>query len=182
MGWFDWMRHTAGKVGKAIRELSREPIELPEEIAFPSEQYPTTIEEVEEWKAEQEHTSRFIREDLPDEAIRLGRGVPNLKRLTNVWQRSDWVQQDITEIQPGAGQYLKVRNVLIEPDGTMTYVDVRFAEGEMYNDEENIRAVASNIETETLDKYDLKDKDRTLFAKQYIAHQETYIEQFVSIR
>lgn len=181
MGVFDWLRHTASQVSRAIKLIGREDITLHPDIALPPEAYPATVEELEEIVARQVQAGRFIRTELPEEAIRLARGVKSQVKLTNVWQIRQWTGQNILEIQPRSGQYLSVRGVFIGPDGKMSFVDVRFPEGQGFDWDEFYRRAASALEDDFIANYEGAQYDRTGFVKKFLAHVEPYIEHFKSI-
>ena len=100
MGWFDWLRELGQSVSTAIASGLREIIDLPEAIRpyiFPR---PAAPEEIEEIIEDLIATDRFIQEAIPDEAIRLARGVPAREDLKNVARLREWVATDPRDVLP----------------------------------------------------------------------------------
>lgn len=179
MGWFDWIRHTAGKVGEAIRLGSREPIELPEEIALPSEVYPATVGELEKLMEEHEQATRFISEEVYDQADRLAKGVLGYEALKTKARVRQWTMLPPEEVVPGPGQQVSVRGVYVGPDGEMFSLDIAFPTGEKYTKEEYMKRAASAIDDETAKRYKLDTpKKRYDFLRDYLVTQEVYLQSF----
>lgn len=178
MGWFDWVRETAAAVGEVIATGLRGIIELAEEIrpyVFPRPATPEAIEEVIE---EMAATESFIQEVIPDEALRLARGVLASERLTNVARVRQWTTLDPWEVEASSKYQISVRRVIVGPDGAMTHVDVAFPVGEAYTEDEMIRRAASALDDKFVKKYDM---GRSALVRQYTLTQETYLQTFVPL-
>lgn len=178
MGWFDWIRETATAVGETIATGLRGIIELAEEIrpyVFPR---PASLEAIEEIVEEMAYTERFIEEAIPDEALRLARGVLQRETLTNVARIRDWTQARPEDIMPGPDEIISQRRVLVGPDGTMTHVDIGGGYGVPYDEDEYLRAAASALDDDFVSQYDI---GRSELVRQYTIATETYITRYVPL-
>lgn len=178
MGWFDWLGYTARAIGEVIETGLRGIIELAEEIRLYVAPRPATPEQIREIMEEMAYTERFIQEAIPDEAIRLARGVLAREPLTNVARLRQWSAVSPEYMVPSEDYYISVRRVLVGPDGVMTHVDVRFPSGEAYTEDEMIKRAASALDDEFADRYDM---GRSALVRQYTLVQEGYIETFVAL-
>lgn len=176
MGWFDWVRETAGKVTTAVKTGLRGVIELPEEIEPEIVARPATLEQIEEALEEAVYAERFIQEVVPDEAIRLARGVQFYEPLTNVACMRHWTAQDITQIKASADYQISVRAVLVAPDGQMTYVDVAFPTGEAFSWDEFTRRAASALDDDFVNQYE--EVGRSQMVRSWNVAMEPYIQRF----
>lgn len=174
MGLFEWLRHTARRVGIAIDTGLRGIIGLHEEIEPYIPTRPATPEQIEEIVDQLLDTQRFIQEELPDEARRLARGVRFYEPLTNVARMRHWTAQALEDIPPSLDYQISVRGVVIGPDGTMTHVDVGFPVGEAYTEDEFIKRAASALDDEFVDRYDM---GRSALVRQYTVATEGYIQR-----
>lgn len=174
MGFFDWIRHTASRVGIAIDTGLRGIIDLHPEIEPYIPDRPATPEQIEEVVEELLDTQRFIQEELPDEARRLARGVRFYEPLTNVARMRHWTVRALEEIPPSLDYQISVRGVVIGPDGTMTHVDVAFPIGEAYTEDEFIKRAASALDDEFADGYQMGRSD---IIRQFTVHKEAYIQR-----
>lgn len=178
MGWFDWIAHTAGRVAETIHEIAREFIELHPEIRPYIPFRPAPPEVIEEIVEELVYTERFISEALPEEAIRLARGVPHWEALTNVARIREWTTMDVYDIPASPDYQISVRGVLIAPDGTMQHVDVGFPTGEAYSYDEFVRRAASSLEDDFVAQYDIGRSD---IIRQWLVASEPYIQSYVPL-
>lgn len=178
MGWADWVRHTVEAVSGVIKTGLRGIIELAEEIRpyiFPR---PADIETIEEIVEEMAATERFIEKAIPDEALRLARGVLAREKLTNVYRLRSWTAASPESIKPGPNEIISQRRVLVGPDGTMTHVDIGGGYGVPYNEDEYLRAAASALDNDFVKKYKI---GRSQLVRQYTLVVETYIDTYVPI-
>lgn len=178
MGWFDWIRHTGQRVTEAIREISREFIELHPELQPYIPFRPAPPEIIEEIVEDLIVTDRFIKEALPDEARRLARGVLTYEPLRNVARVREWTAMDVMDIPASPDYQISVRGVLIAPDGSMQHVDVAFPTGEAYSYDEFVRRAASALEDDFVAEYDI---GRSAMIRQWIVATEPYIQTFVPL-
>jgi len=178
MGWFDWIAETGRAVAEAIRTGAREFIELHPELQPYIPFRPAPPEVIEEIVEELVYTDRFIQEALPEEAVRLARGVLAREPLTNVARLREWTQMDVTDIPASLDYQISVRGVVIAPDGTMQHVDVAFPTGERYTYDEFVRRAASSLEDDFVSQYDIGRSD---IIRQWMVAQEPYIQTFVPL-
>lgn len=179
MGWFDWIRHTAGKVSEAIKIKSREPIGLPEELALPEEVYPATVEELEELMEQQVQATRFISEGVYEQADRLAKGARAYEPLKTRARVRQWVQQTPEQVVPGPGQQVSVRKVYIGPDGEMFSLDIAFPTGERYTESEYLKRAASALDDEIAQRYGVETpSQRYGFLREYVVAEEVYLQSF----
>jgi len=178
VGWLDWVRETAAKVGEVVRTGLRGIIDLPEEIRpviFPRPETPEAIEEIVE---ELVYTDRFIEEALPPEALRLARGVLYREPLTNVARLREWTAARPEDIIPGSNEIISQRRVLVGPDGQMTHVDIAGGYGTPYDADEFLRKAAAALDDDFVSQYDI---GRSALVRQYTVAVETYIQTYVPL-
>ena len=178
MGWFDWVAETAGKIRTAIRTGLRGVIDLPEEIEPYIPTRPATPAQIEDIVEELVYTERFIEEALPDEALRLARGVLTREPLRNVARVRQWTTLDPYDIPPSLDYQISVRGVLVAPDGKITHVDVAFPTNEAYSYDEFVRRAASSLEDDFVAEYDM---GRSAMVRQFLAVSEPYIQTYVPL-
>ena len=179
MGWFEWIAETGRKVAEAIRTGAREFIELHPELRPYIPFRPAPPEVIEEIVEELIATDRFIEEGLPEEAVRLARGVLAREPLRNKARVRQWTAMDLTEIPASPKYQISVRGVLIAPDGTMQHVDVAFPTGEKYTYDEFVRRAASSLEDKFVKQYDVGRSD---MIRQWMVAQEGYIQTYVPLK
>lgn len=175
MGWFDWLLETGGKVTEAIRTGAREFIELHPELQPYIPFRPAPPEVISEIVEELIYTERFIQEALPEEAIRLARGVPFYEKLTNVARMRHWTVMAPEDIPASLDYQISIRGVVVAPDGKMQTVDVAFPTGEKYTRDEFVRRAASALEDDFVAEYDI---GRSEIIRQWLVAQESYIQRF----
>lgn len=178
MPWYEWVAETVGKVTTAVRTGLRGVIELAEEIRPAIYPRPADVEAIEEIVEEMVATERFIQEVIPDEALRLARGVLTREPLRNVTRVRQWTALDPLEVAASDDYQITVRRVLVGPDGKMTHVDVAFPVGEAYTEDEMIRRAASALDQDFADAYTI---GRSSLVRQYTVTQEVYLQTFVPL-
>jgi hypothetical protein len=178
MGFFDWIRRTAEQIYEAIETGLRGVIGLHEEIEPYLPTRPATMAQIEEAIEELVDTQRFIREALPDEALRLARGVLDWEPLKNVARVRQWTAMALEDIPASDNYQISVRGVLVGPDGKMTHVDVAFPTGEAYSYDEFLRRAASSLEDDFVANYDM---DRSSIVRQFTVALEPYLQTFVPL-
>lgn len=120
----------------------------------------------------------FIREALPDEALRLARGALDYEPLRNVARVRQWTALDPLDIPPSPDYQISVRGVVIGPDGNMAHVDVAFPTNEAYTWDEFVRRAASALEDDFVANYDIARSD---LIRQYLVVSEPYIQTYVPL-
>lgn len=178
MPWYEWVAETVRKVSEVIETGLRGVIELAEEIRpviFPRPATPEAIEEIVE---ELVATERFIEQVIPDEAIRLARGVQYREPLTNVVRIREWTHARPEDIMPGPDEIISQRRVIVGPDGKMTHVDVGGGYGVPYDEDEYLRAAASALDDDFVAEYDI---GRSALVRQYTIATETYITRYAPL-
>lgn len=179
MGWFDWVRETAGKVGIAISTGLRGIIGLPEEIEPYLPSRPATQEQIREAMDEAAYAERFIQEALPEEARRLSRGVRFYEPLKNVARLRHWTVAAPGDIPASPDYQISVREVYIAPDGKMTHVDVSFPTGEKFTEDEFTRRAASALDNDFTDKYKV---GRSQIVKDWAVARDVYIQRYTPLK
>ncbi len=175
MGWFDWVRETAGKVGTAVRTGLRGVIGLPEEIEPYLPSRPATIEQIEEAMEEAIYAERFVQEAIPEEARRLSRGVRFYEPLRNVARLRHWTAASPQDIPPSPDYQISVRGVVVGPDGKMSHIDVAFPTGERFTEDEFIRRAASALDDDFVAEYEISRSD---IIRKYLVARDSYIQRF----
>lgn len=180
MGWLELIAKYVNIITEAIESGLRAAFGLPEEIAAELPPPPSTVEEIEAAMEAAEQASRFVREITLEEAQRLARGVPFYERLTNVARMRHWTVADPFTTAPPPDAMWSVRVVVVGPDGEMCAVDVRGKVGQPLDRDEFIRAAASALPDEFVERY--KGVGRSEMIREWVVAQETYVERFKRLR
>lgn len=175
VGWWDWVRETAAKVGHTIKTGLRGVIDMPSEIEPYLPSRPATQEQIGEAMEQAAYAERFIQEVEVDEARRLARGVPFYERLRNVARMRHWTVQAPEEIVPDLHTQISQRRVLVGPDGAITHIDIAGGYGEAYDADKFLRKAASALDDEFVNRYE--GISRSDLIRRFTVATETYVQR-----